>query len=327
MPLVSGRRAARGFTLLELVVVVAIIAVLIGLLLPAVQKAREAGFRASCGNNLRQFGLALHQYHGDRHALPPGVNSTTVLPPGLNYDQAHTSWLVRLLPYVEQGALAEDARRSAPLPLPAPFRGGRLPGGPHQGLGTVVAAFGCPSDGRVRSTHDWLGMEVALTSYVGVQGRNRARVDGVLYWESRVRLSDVTDGTSCTLAAGERPPYPEGGWGLWYTGMWGGPGVIVVTAGGAATLVGNDSGSVVLGVREPCNPPKPWPGSCGDHEVFRFGPGAVGDPRSANHFWSLHPGGAHFLFADGSARFLAYSAESVMPALATRAGGESAELP
>jgi prepilin-type N-terminal cleavage/methylation domain-containing protein/prepilin-type processing-associated H-X9-DG protein len=318
----SRHPSRRGFTLIELLVVIAIIAVLIGLLLPAVQKVRDAATRASCANNLRQLGLALHQYHDSYRALPPGVNNQRVLPPGVPRDRAQTSWHVRLLPYVEQEALAQDALRSAGLPLPIT---GPAPGAPHQGLRTVVSVFGCPSDGRVRSLYNDDGLDVALTSYVGVQGRNRARVDGVLFWESNVRIADITDGASCTLAVGERPPYPEnhGRWGVWYTGIWGGMGVII----GEKTLVGHDTGSVVLGVREPCDPPTPTPGCCGENEVFRFGPGTVGDPRSAYHFWSLHPGGAHFLFVDGSVRFLPYSAESTLPALATRAGGETVELP
>jgi prepilin-type processing-associated H-X9-DG protein len=215
---------------------------------------------------------------------------------------------VRLLSFLEQEALADDARRSGSFYLPIV---GPASGGPHQGLRTVLPVFGCPADPRVRSTYDYYGLEVAITSYLGVQGTNRAKLDGILFVDSRVRIADITDGTSYTLAVGERPAYPQALWGVWYTGLFGGP---------------TGTGAVVLGVREPCNPPFPVPLCC-TNEVFRFGPGSVNDPQAAYHFWSLHMGGGHFLFADGSARFLSYSAEPTLPALSTRAGGETVDIP
>jgi prepilin-type processing-associated H-X9-DG protein len=165
----------------------------------------------------------------------------------------------------------------------------------------------------LRSTYTYdNGLIIALTSYIGISGKNRSRPTGVLFADSHVRFADITDGTSNTLAVGERPPYPEGGWGTWYTGLYGMP---------------HGNGAVILGVREPC-----WSGwfpltrNCGSM-VFHFSPGSIDDAWSAYHFWSLHIGGANFLFADGSARFLSYSADDIMPALASRAGGEVVDVP
>src|SRR5579875_2072039 len=93
-----------GFTLLELIIVLAIIAVLFALLLPAVQRARDAGWRAACSNNLHQVGIALHQYHNANGSLPFGVTA---------FQGPHPSWHVQLLPYLEQQALAAEALRWA----------------------------------------------------------------------------------------------------------------------------------------------------------------------------------------------------------------------
>jgi hypothetical protein len=94
-------------TLLELLVLIAIVAVLIGLLLPAVQKVRAAAARLQCGNNLKQLGLALHQYHESLGSLPPGCSYLNGASP-----QPHMSWLTRLLPYVEQDLLSQQALRA-----------------------------------------------------------------------------------------------------------------------------------------------------------------------------------------------------------------------
>jgi prepilin-type processing-associated H-X9-DG protein/prepilin-type N-terminal cleavage/methylation domain-containing protein len=293
------RRSA--FTLVELLVVIAIVAALLGLLLPAVQKTRAAASRLACTNNLKQIGLALHSYHDTGGALPPGLT-----PRRKGEPFPDMGWLTRLLPFVEQQPLwdlttvAYAERPSNPYGLP------------HYGIMTPIKVFGCPADGRVTSaqvTHQ--DLRVALSSYLGVLGTNLSRNDGALYWDSRIRLTDILDGMSNTLMVGERPPSADFWYGWWYA------------AQGQAR---SGSADTVLGVREvrfaddeytPGCPPGP----------YRFVQGSLTNPCDVFHFWSLHSGGANFLFADGSVQFLAYSADSVLPALSTRAGGEVVERP
>jgi prepilin-type processing-associated H-X9-DG protein len=289
----------RASTLLELVVVIAIIGVLIGLLLPAVQRVRESAARTQCLNRLHQLGLALHQYHDVNAGLPPGVTGPRdrLFP--------YMGWLARLLPFLEQNAIWEQARRDYSV-QPFPFRPQQ-----HVGLSTVVSAFICPSDPRVdvaQDTHN--NYRVALTSFVGNLGLDYHSHDGVLMLDSKVTLSDIADGTSTTLLVGERPPSDDFWYGWWYAGH-----------GQGST----GSGDMLLGVRER---------SFGEGLIgfcpkgpYHFQAGSLGTYCDVLHHWSLHPGGAHFAFCDGSARFLAYSADPIMPALATRAGGEAVSLP
>jgi prepilin-type processing-associated H-X9-DG protein len=283
-----------------LLVVIAIIAILIGLLLPAVQKVREAAARAKCQNNLKQFGLALHHYHDTARALPPGLS--------VQADRGrfpYLGWLARVLPQVEQDSLwraVEAAFASDPAPLTFYGHAPHLPL-----LATPVALFACPSDGRVPGPVPVSGNPVAFTSYLGVEGTDQFRKGGMLYLDSSVRLTQATDGTSQTLLVGERPPSSDFRLGWWYRG-WG--------------QAQDGSAEMVLGAREwntsrPSCPPGP----------YQFGPGRVDQLCDVFHFWSLHPGGANFLFADGSVHFLAYSARDILPALATRAGGEVVALP
>lgn len=215
------------------------------------------------------------------------------------------SWQARILPYVEQQTLwlqAEQAYQQDPSPFDNP---------PHGALATVLPLLTCGSDPRVRqvqTTHQ--GLRVALTSYIGINGTDFTRRDGVLFADSHVPFSDITDGLSRTLMAGERPPSPDFWYGWWYA---------------AVAQQGSGSPDVVLGVREVNqNAAYLWfcPGG-----PYHFGPGQMDNECDVMHFWSLHRGGSNFLFADGSVRFLTDSADSVLPALATRKGGEIADLP
>jgi prepilin-type N-terminal cleavage/methylation domain-containing protein/prepilin-type processing-associated H-X9-DG protein len=262
----------RGFTLIELLVVIAILAVLIGLLLPAVQKVRDAAARAACANNLRQIGVGLHAYHGTHGRLPPGVSYRD-----RNDPYPFMSWLTRILPYVEQSSLWEQAEKA--YAQDRWFQNNP----PHTGLATVVPLYSCPTDSRTSQVGLAGGrLPVAFTSYLGVEGRDQYRLDGVLYLDSTIRLTDVTDGTSTTLMVGERPPSADLIFGWWYAGE------------GQAQ---EGSADVVLGVREKNFRfvPRCPAGSSA------FGPGRVSNQCDALHFWSPHlGGGANFLFADGA---------------------------
>jgi prepilin-type N-terminal cleavage/methylation domain-containing protein/prepilin-type processing-associated H-X9-DG protein len=216
-------RPRRGFTLVELLVVIAIIAILIGLLLPAVQKVREAASRMKCQNNLKQIGLACHNYHGVYGALPPGKghdyhNSTTA--PGAPL-YARWSAQSQLLPFIEQDNLYHSIDFTYPPETPGmagavnfmpayenPNRVNAVP------CRTKVEIFLCPSD-AVPADPDWPGEN----NYLGNLGTQylcdlseqlkstvdpTAQANGVFYYLSRVRMTDVYDGTSNTAFFSEK---------------------------------------------------------------------------------------------------------------------------
>jgi len=295
----SSDMRRRGFTLIELLVVIAIVTVLVGLLLAAVQKVRAAAVRLDCQNRMKQLALAFQNKHDVLGRLPPGNRSLT------QRDlRPYTGWPRDLLPFVEQDALfarSETAFRTAPIPLVNP---------PHP-RDTVVTAYICPADDRVRTKQRTrvTNTSMAFTSYLGVSGTQTTLKDGVLFLDSRIAFAGVTDGLSHTLLLGERPPSADLQYGWWYSGV-------------GQRLTG--SGDMVLGVREPNLLPIVSGSACGPGQ-YPFKPATgFADPCGLFHFWSPHAGGANFAFADGSVRFLSYAANAVMPALATRAGGEVA---
>lgn len=282
----------RGFTLIELLVVIAIVGVLAGLLLPAVQKVREAANRLKCQNNLKQIGLALHSYHDvNNDSFPPGLSNNIRF-------FWYMSWMSRLMPYVEQENLWKLTLAAYQLeyyPWMNP---------PHNALDHVIPTYTCPSDSRHLQAAYTGGLKVAFTGFQGVSGLHLNNNNGILYMNSRVRISDITDGTSNTLIAGERPPSADLYYGWWYAG-----------AGQPPSYSG--SCDVVLGVQE-LNVSMP---SC-PKGPYEFSAGTISNQCDQFHFWSMHPGGANFLLADGSVRFLTYASNRVLPALASRAGSE-----
>jgi len=299
------RPGSRAFTLIELLVAVGVMAVLTGLLLSAVQKVREAAARAKCQHTARQLALALHQHHDAAGAFPPGHRRFTLFGSNLPL----SGWTLPILPYLEQQALYDRAAAAYRQSL-VPFR--NLP---HTGLSTVVPAFLCPSDGRIGTPQIAQRSKalVAFTSYLGVSGKDSiAARDGVLYQGSRTTFADIADGASNTLLLGERPPSADFQFGWWYAGI-------------GQRLTG--SADIVLGVREPNLQPIMSGSKCGPGNYPFMPATGLDDPCGMFHFWSPHPGGANFAFADGSVRFVRYSADPLMPALSSRAGGEAASPP
>ncbi len=293
----SPRRV--GFTIVELLVVIAVIGIIMSLLLPAVQNARAAARRTDCKNKLHQLGLALHQFEGSYQHLPEAKIDWKV-----KRNRMEMSWLVAILPHLEQASLWQDAMGAFDY-LPNPYLNP-----PHRGLAHPVAAFQCPEDSRVQvpqSASTLNGQLVALTSYLGVNGVNHQSDDGMMVFGKALRFADVTDGLSNTLHVGERPPSPDFNLGWWYTGTG---------------QDGEGNGDMILGTNEMLFFPTQAtiPSTC--PSPARFGKGRLDDMCDSLHFWSLHSQGAHFLLGDGSVRFFSYEAASVLDKMASRSGGE-----
>ncbi len=291
--------ARTAFTLIELLVVLAIVAILLGLLLPAVQKVREAAARTQCGNNLKQIGLALHNYHDTRGSFPAGYlcwppADPTCTAPGWG-------WAAQLLPFLEQDNLHRQINFSLPLedPSEAAVRT------------TVLRVFVCPADretGRftVRDAAGQPLTEAATNSYAACYGAGGEIADepdggnGLFFRNSKVRFGDVTDGSSNTLAVGERPA-------LFTQTPWAG----AVTGGTSRITPGAPTASTA--VEEAPTLPLAHTGShtLNDRDA---------DP---DDFFTPHTAVALMLFADGSVRPVrAGIALPVLQALSTRGGGE-----
>ncbi len=308
----------RGFTLIELLVVIAIIAVLIALLLPAVQAAREAARRAQCANNLKQIGLGLQNYLSARDVFPPGFISRPDPASGDNIGPGW-GWAAMILPQVEQSAVFDAINFSLPIEVPA-NQTARL---------TKINTFICPSDASFQAqftvvdattSSTTLGTpicDVASTDYVGCFGKGdpsslfpyspgdnppgRDNGEGLFFRNRSVRIAEIVDGTSQTLAVGEKSQnLARATW----TGAITNAAVPIteLQAEGGLSPEGGDALVVA-------------------HTGELDGPNSR--PAHADQFWSRHPAGAQFAFADGSVRFLKEKRPlAIFQALATRQGGE-----
>jgi prepilin-type N-terminal cleavage/methylation domain-containing protein/prepilin-type processing-associated H-X9-DG protein len=296
----------RAFSLVEVMVTIGVIGVLVSLLLPAVQFARHAAARASCQNNLRQVGLALTNYHAAMGRLPPSPARAPVK----HDENVLLGWMALILPHLDQDALYRTsvlACRENDNPTSNP---------PHVGFATVIPTLVCPADGRLAPMTDRFNFTAAFTTYLGVGGTMEPGVSqtsaGIFGNGPGPRLSDVTDGTSQTIMVGERPGPDSLQAGWWY------PSFVGVGDGLGGPNNWMPFGAWILWLQDR---------ECAQARRGFFGPGRLSNPCDRYHFWSLHRGGGNWLFADGSVRFLGYSADPVMPALATLAGGESVTLP
>lgn len=308
----------RGFTLIELLVVIAIIAVLIALLLPAVQQAREAARRSACQNNLKQIGLALHNYHDVHKMFPPGqifgpLSAASATPSGQTHTLNHTGWTM-LLPYLDQAPLfnifnlnvASGAARRSDSP---PLQGDHTLNYPA--TRTALEVLMCPSEpiqGPVPdvTSGEYTASQAAATNYVFSSGYPAEESQSYIKYSGSVitlstgqtvnyigmfgnnrsaRIGDVTDGTSNSIAVGEvmmdkastsyRPTWGQGR----HVGAYG-------RTLAHADPVHNYNCRYRINAKANCD-----------------GSATVAKPYAWT-FSSNHTGGAHFVFGDGSVKFL-----------------------
>lgn len=295
---------SRGFTLIELLVVIAIIAILIALLLPAVQQAREAARRTQCKNNLKQLGLALHNYH-DTSRMFPGALYTHGTLGGTEGTHGNWAWGSMLLPFIEQAPLFNLLNVGTTLPEDAVNTPALL-----TAMQAPMPAFRCPSDGapdtnsrrKVPSGSNGGGANctgagchaTATSNYVVMNNTgivDRTDQNGMFPWVSsqasqtrmKVRIRDITDGTSNTLAIGERSWKATGAGGTenYYAG-------VIYMANG-----NTDGGQDRQGMS--------MVAAGGRYGINWFKPS---QQRGRFAVTSNHTGGAQFLLADGSVRFV-----------------------
>jgi prepilin-type N-terminal cleavage/methylation domain-containing protein len=300
--LIRAQRRLNAFTLIELLVVIAIIAILIGLLLPAVQKVREAAARSQCSNNLRQIGVALHNYHDVYRAFPPGKWSPT--------SDIHHCWMTLILPYIEQDNVYKMYNLKAnwsSAPNDSPTEGANVP---NQ---FDIAVYVCPSapPGRKGTNHRGITDYSAVTQltrpnrfFKGTYVREIPPSDpnwiGVLGNNVKRRVTDIRDGSSNTLMVAECAGRNQ----HWVMGK--------LIADGTLNETGawcNPGDTINVSGYDPATDSKP-------------GPIAINGTNSQN-VYSFHANVAGGLFADGSVRFLSSSTSiDALYALATRSGGE-----
>lgn len=303
------RRSA--FTLIELLVTITIIGVLVALLLPAVQMAREAARRMACSNKLKQIGLACHQHHDTYGKFPPGwAQSPFTVPQGEIIQGAH-GYLAFLLPYLEQEALANiyrwDRRAQGPENQPVATTQLKIMQCPSAEPNRWVTALEDPGNysyGGKGACGDYAGVleiNIGLVE-LGLVDR-AANCDGILTQNHLTRLAEITDGASQTILVTECAGRPK----LWRAGRLG-PGINV--SGGVWV-----SGNLIFGqgvTPDGATQPGPCAINCtNEREVYSF-----------------HPGGANAVFADGSVHFLKAGIDiRSFARLVTYAGGEVATIP
>lgn len=325
------RSSSRGFTLVELLVVVAIIGTLIGLLLPAVQSAREAARRMSCQNNLRQIGIGFHNYESARGYFPTIVN--------VDVGTAEHYWVAQMLPFMEQNPLADiydysvsfkDSRNAAAVQQMLPFMTCRsTPGSPlldpkfppsGTQWGSVAADYGGLS--QVTNTSSWWQANVTFP-----RPTDASRLKGFLgnfvqikqSGQAGLKQKDVTDGLSKTIAVAEMAGRPQ----MWYFGR------SVPNSG----LLSSAAGEYVVNSGWPTPNAQTIRGFKLDESQvlprnqFPLGPQMINGANNGG-VYSFHPAVANLLFVDGSVRTFDQSAScDVVVAAATIAGGEMVHLP
>jgi prepilin-type N-terminal cleavage/methylation domain-containing protein len=285
----SVRPYRLGFTLIELLVVIAIIAILIGLLVPAVQQVRAAAARTQCGNNLRQIGVAMHNYHDTYKHLPTGYVCNNN-----NQPQPGWSWSVLILPYIDQKPMYDQLNPNLILPNGPP-----TPANANSGLVSQepLPIYRCPADAGpdINPWYDNFGTSnyVCNRAVLG-PGDGSATIDGIVkQWGQpwNTRLLDIRDGTSNTILVGERDTYYTFG-GIWAAGRPSG------TNDSTASFEGRPGRGMCI----PYQANGPFPPSAGD-DVFNW--------NQRLEWSSTHTGSiVGFVFCDASAHFITTSIDS-----------------
>jgi len=327
-------RRRPGFTLIELLVVIAIIAVLIALLLPAVQAAREAARRAQCVNNLKQIGLALHNYHASSGGFPVGfLYPTGIVPASSSPQQYRWSPLAQMAPFLEQTNLANALNFQFPLgQRPASAASAFWPPYPDNttAMAIKVASFLCPSDGAPPPLADSGPTSYAFCAGSGGNGGQAAGADGLFILGPSLSMADVLDGSSATVAASEGllgiagPSYTQ-------TSPAPAPAPMDRATAHVASAPLTDASCLAAGKGWLLNKGAAWfdgnylntlynhhrtPNSPAPDCITYHNPGY----KAAR---GRHPGGVHALFADGHvSRVKDAIAPATWRALSTRAGSE-----
>ena len=310
-------RSPRGFTLVELLVVIAIIGILVGLLLPAVQAAREAARRIQCTNNLKQMGLALHNYESAHRTFPPGFISRVTGPwPGGGNDPVPEegpgwSFFALIMPQMEKGNLHNTINFGLPISDPAN----------QLARSTPVSDYRCPSDSWNEPVRVWphsLGInDLAATSYIAnLGGGNPANApgytamyeqqpfNGMFHRNRGIRHGEITDGTSNTIGLGERSSmFAPNGWA----------GVIPTAQTVFSPMIAQSRGQTVGQTARPAI-------TMAAVHVRTGGPNSpTGSPGG---YWSPHTGGCLFLLMDGSTHTITTTVDiQVFRAMAGRNDG------
>jgi prepilin-type N-terminal cleavage/methylation domain-containing protein len=302
------RKSREAFTLVELLVVIAIIGILVALLLPAVQAAREAARRISCANNMKQLGIALHNYH-DSHLTFPPESIWVYDSPATGRVPRNYTWIAMLLPYVEEESLHNQIRFELPIWNQVDQNNQRI-------ISQQLKVLTCPSDPPI--SKNGVGSHgMSFTNYAGAEGydwwkRNNDPHGGVFTLDTATRFADILDGTSHTIAVGEVTSFGF---------KWGGHQLMgrgkrrtsvgeAVFRPALVTVPYSDSHDQNAYLTPDGNRISRW-------QWFRRSPHSYKPTYlhcfGLNSEWpgahSMHPDGGQFTMSDGTVRFIAESAD------------------